>query len=269
MRSPVSGRTTRDLLVILGAITVVAVSGVIAMAFVVGGSEVDPAVLVVLGGVVVAVGLPGAARRRTTRHRRRLRRVVGDPVALTGVWRRSLAEAWTARDQYAAAAASDGSSPLRERLADHLPVIDAALARCGVLARDGDLLGRQLQGFHARRLRRDLRSARWRDPHGLRTQHLEARLAEVDRLDARIQQVRARLEVQVHDLRTAAWRATELRMRPAVDADDRLSDLLVDLTHLREALNEVDAPPHAMPDVDSGHGVAGAPVSAGDLRYDV
>jgi hypothetical protein len=269
MRSPVSGGTTRDLLVMLGAIMVVAVSGVIAMAFVAGGAEVDPAILVVLGGVAVAGGVPGAVRRRRTRHRRRLRRVVGDPAALTGIWRRSLAAAWTARDQYATAAASDGSSPLWDRLADHLPVIDAALARCGLLARDGDLLGRQLQGFRARRLRRDLRSARWRDPHGPRTQHLEARLAEVERLEACIQQVQARLEVQVHDLRTAAWRATELRTQPAVDADEGLAELLADLTHLREALDEVEGPPHTLPDVDSGHDVPGAPASAGGLRYDV
>jgi len=253
----------------LGATMAVAVSGVIAMTFVADGAVVDPTVLVVLGGAAVAIGVPGAARRRRTRHRRRLRRVVGDPAALTGVWRRSLAVAWTARDQYAAAAAADGSSPLWDRLADHQAVIDAALTRCGVLARDGDLLGRQLQGFRARRLRRDLRAARWRDPHGPLAQQLEARLAEVERLDACIRTVQARLEAQVHDLRTAAWRATELRTRPAIDADDGLADLLADLTHLREALDEVDGSPHAMPDIDSGHGVVGTPASAGGLRYDV
>lgn len=253
----------------LGAIAVVTVLGVIAMTLIAAGAVGDPTVLVVLGCVGVAVFVPGAARRRRSRHRRRLRRVVGHPSALTGVWRRSLTAAWTARDQYAAAASVDGSSPLWDRLADHQAIVDAALTRCGVLARDGDLLERQLRGFRSRHLRRDLRAARLRDPHGARARQLEARLAEVERLDACIEDVRTRLEAQVHDLRTAAWRATELRMRPVVDIDDGLADLLADLTHLREALEEMDAAPHSMPHVDTDHDVTGTPTSAGGLRYDV
>jgi hypothetical protein len=270
MRSPVNGGTARDLLVMLGAITVVTVFGVITMTLVAAGAVADPTVLVVLGCVGVAVFVPGAARRRRSRNRRRLQRVVGDPAALTGVWRRSLAAAWTARDRYAGAASADGSSPLWDRLADHEAVVDAALARCGVLARDGDLLERQLRGFRSRHLRRDLRAARLRDPHGPRARQLEARLVEVERLDACIRDVQVRLEAQVHDLRTAAWRATELRMRPVVDTDDSLADLLADLTHLREALEEMDAAPHPMPAVDTGHDAVGSPpASAGGLRYDV
>lgn len=253
----------------LGTIAVVTVSGVIGMILVAAGDVFDPMILLVLGCVAVAIGVPGAARRRRTRHRRRLRRVVGDPAALTGVWRRSLASAWTARDQYAAAASADGSSPLWDRLADHQAVVDAALTRCGRLARDGDVLGRQLRGFRSRRLRRDLRAARLRDPHGERTAQLEARLAEVERLDACIRDVQTRLEAQVHDLRTAAWRATELRMRPVIEQDDGLADLLADLTHLREALEEMDAAPHSMPDVDIGHDAIVDPASAGSVRYDV
>ena len=253
----------------LCAITAVAVSGVVGMALVAADAVVDPMTVVVLAGAIAAFGVPCAVRRRRTRHRRRLRRVVGDPNALTGAWRQSLAAAWTARDQYASAAAADGSSPLWDRLAAHQAVIDAALERCGVLARDGDLLERQLRGFRVRRLRRDLRAARWRDPGGVRAQQLEARLAEVDRLSSCIHEVHTRLELQVHDLRTAAWRATELRTRPAVDADEGLADLLADLTHLREALDEVDVPSRSMSDVDTGHGARGSPASAGGLRYDV
>jgi hypothetical protein len=253
----------------LCAITAVAVSGVAGMAFVAADATVDPMVLVVLGGVVAVLGVPGTARRRHGRHRRRLRRLVGDPAALTGSWRQSLVAAWTARDQYATAAAADGSSPLWDRLADHQAVIDAALERCGVLARDGELLDRQLRGFRVRRLRRDLLVAQVRDPGGLRAQHLRTQLDEAERLGTCIREVQARLEVQVHDLRTAAWRATELRTRPAVEADDDLADLLDDLIHLGQALDEVDAPPHPLPDVDMGHGLRGNPASAGGRRYDV
>jgi len=253
----------------LCAITAVAVSGVVGMALVAADAAVDPMMLVVLAGAAAALGLPGATRRRHSRHRRRLRRVVGDPAALTGSWRQSLVAAWTARDQYAAAAAADGSSPLWDRLADHQAVVDAALERCGVLARDGDLLDRQLRGYRVRRLRRDLLAAAWRDPRGLRAQHLRARLDEAERLGTCIRDVQARLEVQVHDLRTAAWRATELRTRPAVEADDDLADLLDDLIHLREALDEMDAPPHPPPDIDTDHVVRGNPASTGGRRYDV
>lgn len=252
----------------LSAITAVAVSGVIAMSVVAAGAAIDPSMLAVLGVVAAAVVLPGALRRRTS-YRRGLHRRVGDPASVSGGWRRALASAWTARDRYAEAAADDGSSPLWERLADHQPAIDAALERCGALARDGDLLAHQLQGFRPRRLRRDLRVARRRDPRGRRAHALAGRLAEVERLEACVHSVQARLDAAVHDLRTAAWRATELRAHRVAEHDGALGDLVADLVHLRDALDELDAPPQALTDVDTTHVAVDLTASPAGRRYDV
>jgi hypothetical protein len=269
MGSPVSGGTARDLLVMLTVTATVAVTGVVAMAFVAAGVVIDPSSLAVLGAVAIAAGIPGLARRRRTRYRRRLRQRVGDPAMVSGVWRRALAGAWSARDQYAAAVA-EPASPLWERVAEHQSVVDAALERCGALARDGDRLTRQLQGFGARRMRRDLRVARWRDPKDPRTQVLATRVADVEQLERRIRTLEARLDAQVHDLRTAAWRVTELRTHDAVEPDDGLADLLADLAHLRAALEEVDTPSsQRRPDVDGAHDVADASASTAGRRYDV
>lgn len=253
----------------LSAISAVAVSGILGMAMIADGAAVDPLALLTFGAVAAACGVPAAVHRRRTAQRRRLRRVVGDPAALTGTWRRSLEAAWTARDRYAAATTPAGSSPLEDRLAEQQPVVDRALTRCGLLARDGDLLERQLRSFRVRRLRRHLRAARWRDAPGRHVEQLEARLREAEHLGRCIREARARLDAQVHELRTAAWRATELRMRPAIDGDAELADLLVDLRHLREAMDEVDAPPHPLSEVDTGHGTRSSTASAGGHSYHV
>ena len=257
-----SGGAGRDLLVTLVALTSVTTGGVAAMVVVdaggVGsllavdlGGALDVLGWVLLGGgAAAAAWLPGVARRRRARARRDLVDRVGDPARLSGVWRRLLAAAWTARDQYAATIAGWDDSPVAERLGDHQHMVDAVLEQCGALARSGDDLALQLRRFGARRMRRDLWIEQWRDAEGDRAQALGARIGDVERLRAQVRQLHSRLEAQVHDLRAAAWRASALRSGQNIDRDATLQDLLVDLAHLREALVEVDQPPQAATVVD-------------------
>lgn len=240
--SPVTGGTGRDLLSLMAAVVVVATSAIAVMA-VVAGAAVDGAGLVAIAAALAAVTVPGMSWRRRARDRRLLQRRVGDPAGLTGVWRRLLARAWTARDQFVEAVGGFGPSPLQERLADHRAVVDAALERCGALARDGDLMARQLRGYRARRLRLDLRTEQWRDADGPRAQRLTQQVRDVDQWGAHLRQVHDRLEAQVHDLQTAAWRATALRTTRSGARDAALEDLLEDLRHLREALESLDDVP--------------------------
>lgn len=193
-------------------------------------------------GVSLA-GLSAIALRpsRAGRQRRRLRQRVGDPAALQGEWRRLLAAAWQARDDFARAAAELGSSPLQERVAGHQYAVDGALERCGSLARSGQQLSGQLRAFRARRLRRDLFLERGRDAAGPRAAALADQLRDVECLQNELRALRVRLESQVHQLRAAAWRVATLRSSDPDERDEALTELLVDLDHLRSALVEVAA----------------------------
>ncbi len=257
-----SGGAGRDLLVTLVAVASVTTGGVAAMVVVdsgvVGsvlavdvGSALDLVGWVLLGGgVAAAAWLPGIGRRRRARARRELVERVGDPARLGGVWRRLLAAAWTARDQYAGTVAGWDDSPLAERLGDHQHMVDAVLEQCGALARSGDDLARQLRRFGPRRMRRDLWVEQWRDAEGERAQALGARVDDIERLRGQVRDLHGRLESQVHDLRAAAWRASALRTGHDLDREATMRDLLDDLAHLREALDEVDRPPQSTTAVD-------------------
>lgn len=257
-----SGGAGRDLLVTLVAVASVTTGGVAAMVVVdsgvVGsvlavdvGSALDLVGWVLLGGgVAAAAWLPGIGRRRRARARRELVERVGDPARLGGVWRRLLAAAWTARDQYAGTVAGWDDSPLAERLGDHQHMVDAVLEQCGALARSGDDLARQLRRFGPRRMRRDLWVEQWRDAEGERAQAIGARLDDIERLRGQVRDLHGRLESQVHDLRAAAWRASALRTGHDLDREATMRDLLEDLAHLREALVEVDRPPQSTTAVD-------------------
>lgn len=266
--SRVTGGTARDLLVTLTTTIAVALVAIVAMVMIATGVTAAGSSVAVIGLLALAVMLPGVVRRRSGRRRRRLRRRVGDPSTVSGVWRRLLAGAWAARDQFATVVDELAPSPLADRLADHQSAIDATLERCGSLARDGELMARQLRGFRARRLRRDLQHERRRDRHGPRARALASQLEEVDRLTAHLKAVYARLETRVHDLRSAAWRATALRTDRADDDDSALEDLLVDLTHLREAMQAVDLMEQPRTVVDSDHPAHAGSTAAVARRYD-
>ena len=252
-------------MMVLAAIGAVLIAAVVAMLAVAG--NVSAAVLALVGSLVLAT--PRVSRRLRARDRRRLARSVGDPAGLTGAWRRLLAGAWTARDQFSDAVAAFEPSPLRDRLAEHQPVVDAALERCGRLARDGDALARHLRGFRTRRLRYELGVEQRRDADGPRARALADRLDEVERLAAQVDAVHRRLEAQVHDLRTAAWRARALRAQPATDDDAALADLLADLVHLRDALVEVDDPTPTTTDRPDDRSAGPSSASQAESRYDV
>lgn len=201
-------------------------------------------VVAVVAALVLSNGLSGGhvGRWRAALARWRLRRRVGDPSALGGHWRRLLAAAWTARDEYCATVAAYGSSPLGERLADQQMVMDDALEHCGALAHRGHRLLGQLRAFRTARLRRELLVERHRDRHGDRAAALSRRLDDVARLRAELDRIQLQLETQVHDMRTAAWRASTLRLEEADGPDPALGELLDELAHLRAALREVDRP---------------------------
>jgi hypothetical protein len=202
----------------------------------------------IVGAVVAALVLSeGLSRGRVARWRAalvrwRLRRRVGDPHTLNGHWRRLLTAAWAARDEFTATVAAYGSSPLGERLADQQMVMDAALERCGALARRGHRLLAQLRAFRTARLRRELLVERHRDRHGDRAAALSRRLDDIARLRAELDRIQLQLETQVHDMRTAAWTASTLRLDDTDETDPGLGELLDELAHLREALREVDRP---------------------------
>lgn len=250
---------------VLGTVGAVLIASLVAMLAVAGRGSA--AALTLVASLMLMA--PRLTRRGRERDRRRLARSVGDPGALTGAWRRLLIGAWTARDRFTDAVAAFEPSPLRDRLAKHQPVVDAALERCGRLARDGDALARQLRGFRTRRLRYDLGVARRRDAEGPRAQALTDRLAEIERLAAQVDRVHGRLEAQVHDLRAAAWRVTALRSDSATEDDEALADLLADLVHLREALDEVDDAARSAPGPVDRDATGARSASAAGSRYDV
>jgi hypothetical protein len=240
----VIGGAGRQLLRTLLVCAGVVVTAVAAMAGLATGSLLVFAAIVapVIGLSALAVGGRGM-RWRTARERRQLVRRVGDPLTLSGDWRRLLASAWTARDEFSAAANSYAGSPVGERLQGQQAVVDAALEHCGELARCGQRLFAQHKAFRPRRLRRDLLLERGRDRHGDRATALARQLDDVERLRGELDRIRLQLEHQVHDMRTAAWRASTLRSGVTTDEpDEALAELLDDLAHLREALAEVERP---------------------------
>jgi hypothetical protein len=235
-----AGRGLLSALLLCVAITTAAVA---AMAALETGSWLAVAAVATF---VAALSTPAAMRNRTrwrtAADRRRLRRLVGDPGALSGDWRRLLIAAWAARDEFSATVVGYGSSPIAERLAAQQMVMDAALECCGTLATRGDRLLRQLRAFRAGRLRRELLVERGRDRRGARAAALARRLDDVARLRAELDRLRLQLEDQVHDMRTAAWRASTLRADEIDEPDAALTELLDELAHLRAALAEVERP---------------------------
>jgi hypothetical protein len=231
----------RGLRTVVGLCVVIVVAAVTMMlAFVTDLPEIAIAIGPV--AVVAALAMGRLAQWRAIVDRRRLRRRVGDPLTLSGQWRRQLAAAWAARDEFAAAIVAHGASPIGERLADHQMVMDAALERCGELARRGHRMHGQLRAFRSTRLRRDLLIERHRDRHGERAAALARRLDDVARLRAELDRINLQLEEQVHDMRTAAWHASTLRLEDADEPEVALTTLHDELAHLRAALREVDRP---------------------------
>jgi hypothetical protein len=113
------------------AITTVAMTLMVALA------AESIAALLALGVGLFGIAAAAVGPWRAGLHRRRLRHRVGDPGVLQGEWRRLLAAAWRARDDFARATAELGSSPLRDRLAGQQYAVDSALEHCGALARNG------------------------------------------------------------------------------------------------------------------------------------
>jgi len=238
-----SGSAGRGLLAavaLCGGIVVAAVAVMLALAFETGWVAAIGLVPLVLAAAQM---VPWSPRRRAERARRELRRRVADPMTLSGQWRRLLASAWAARDRYAGVVAGYGSSPIGERLADQQTVMDATLERCGRLAEHGHQLSAQLRAFRSRRMRRDLLLERTRNRRSPRAEALERQLGDVARLRDELDRMRLQLEEKVHDMRTAALRASLLRSRIDEEDDDAaVTELLEDLAHLREALDEVERP---------------------------
>ncbi|MBW3604073.1 MAG: hypothetical protein KY460_04005 [Actinobacteria bacterium] len=268
LSSPVTGTTARDLLAVLAMTTAVTVVAIGAMTLIAAGAITAPVSLAMLAAIVAGVALPGVARRAVRRQQRSLRHRVGDPRSVTGVWRQLLDAAWTARDQFAHVVDDPGGSVLMERLAAHQAHIDAALTRCGTLARDGELLSRQLRGYHVRRLRRDLRREHTDDPTDRRARTLADELAEADRLAAYVGALRERLEAQVGQLRSAAWRAAALRADHPDAGRSTVQDLLVDLEHLREAMGDLDDLERSVTVVDTRHTGTASSAAQAASRYD-
>jgi hypothetical protein len=235
-----AGRALLRTLLMCAAVVVLAIAAMVGLAT--GSPLVAAAIAAPVIGVSALTAGARASGWRSARAHRRLRRRVGDPLTLSGDWRRLLEAAWMARDAFDVAAASHGGSPVGERLEGQQIVIDAALEHCGELARCGQRLLTQLKAFQPRRLRRDLLLERGRNRHGDRAAALARRLDDVERLRGEIGRVRLQLEHQVHDMRTAAWRASTLRSGVTDEPDVALAELLDDLAHLRDALVEVERP---------------------------
>jgi hypothetical protein len=242
-RSGLTGGVGRALLVALLMCVVITTGAVAAMLAVVTRSWlVGVAMIAPMAGIATYVTIRRARRWRAALERRRLRRRVGDPHTLGGEWRRLLIAAWEARDEYSRTATGYGSSPIGERLGAQQMVMDAALERCGTLAHNGHRLLGQLRAFRPRRLRSELLVERHRDRNGARAAALARQLDDIARLRAELDRVRLQLEDQVHDMRTAAWRASSLQSRVTDEPDVALTELLDDLAHLRMALAEVERP---------------------------
>lgn len=240
-----SVRVGKYLLTIVAVCAAIGVFSVAAMAALV----FDELVLLAYGAAPLAfmvVMLLSQSLRRVLRRRVdprvALRQQVGDPATLTGRWRTMLATAWRARDEFVAAAARRGDSPLHERLTDHNATVDVGLQRCGELAHHGQHLDIQMRALRVRRLRAQLLVEQRRQPTGPRAVALAQRIHDATALVAEVRAVQTALEAQVHRLQTAAWRATSLsgaELLPGDDAD-AVDDLLDDLEHLRVALAEVE-----------------------------
>lgn len=268
LSSPVTGTTARDLLAVLATTTAVTVVAIGSMTLIAADVISAPVSLALLAAIVGGVALPGMARRALGRQQRGLRHRVGDPRSVTGDWRRLLDAAWTARNEFAHVVGDHDDSVLMERLAAYQAHIDTALTRCGALARDGELASRQLRGYQVRRLRRDLRREHTDDPTGRRARMLADELAEADRLAAHVGAVRERLEAQVRQLRSAAWRAAALRGHRPDAYEPSVQDLLVDLEHLREAMGDLDDLERSVTVVDTRHTGTASSAAQATSRYD-
>lgn len=234
------GRGLLRIIMVYAAVVSVAIA--VMVGFAAQSALIAVVILTPLLMVTALVFGPRLARWRLASQRRKLRRAVGDPLNLAGEWRRLLGDAWAARDEFATAVAGYAGSPIGERLAGHQMVVDATLVHCGELARSGHRLHMQLKSFRPRRLRRDLLLERRRDRDGHRAAALTRQLDDVEHLRAELDGVRVQLETQVHDLRTATWRAATLRSGAAGAPDVALDELLEDLGHLEAALAEVSEP---------------------------
>ena len=226
-------------LAMISPITVGLVAGAVALGRLLTGSWLAAAAI---GAAVwiVRVWLATRIARRMSSLPARI-----DPFALREPWRFFVRDALSARTAFLDAVADAGAGPLRERLREIGTGVDRSVTACWDVARRGQALTDARRAIDVRALERAMADHPAGDP---RHEAAAAQKASHDRLRAREDDTRERLEVLEAQLDQAVVAATELATRSggreaADEIASRVDDVVVELDTLRIALDEIGPGP--------------------------
>lgn len=182
-----------------------------------------------------------------------------DPFAVPEPWRRTVADALTARRRFGDAVGSMGPGPLRDRMADVGERLDDGVESLWEVARRGSSLG-------AARRRIDVAAIEKRLATATDTPTADALRAQLDtarRLDGTIEDTERRLGLLVARFQQAATAVEELAVHAeghgdiaALDAE--VTDAASEVDALRDALDEARAAGGPARDEGAGEGEAPA-----------
>jgi hypothetical protein len=219
----------------ISPVTVGLVVGAGALARLVTGSWVTAIVVGVLTWIVRVLISTRIAKRVAGLERRI------DPFALREPWRFFVRDALSVRQRFADALADADGGPLRERLREIEADLDQAVTVTWEVAQRGQQLTDARRRIEVASLERTLESTEPDDP---RHRAAAAQKDSHDRLRAREEDTRVRLEVLDARLDETIVRASELATRTggAIELDElagQVTNMVDELDSLRIALDEV------------------------------
>ncbi len=212
-----------------------------------------PAGLVIGAGAWIASTFFAVRRARSSKAVAAQERI--DPFAVREPWRQYVQSIMATQSRFDRAVQNTRSGPLRDRLAEIGARVGDAVRESWELAKQGDGLDRAVEGFDDNQIRREhaaLEAEMSRaDPGrqatlGKAADSVAARLASVERMATRAQEIRDRAVVLDAQLDETVAKATELSVTASsVNQLDPLGtevDSLVDeMESLRRALEDTNA----------------------------
>lgn len=199
-----------------------------------------------IGAAAYGIGAVVAGILRRGRRRMRPGRERIDPFTLGEPWRLRVREALNARTRYETVVEAMPAGPLRERLAEIGLRIEAGVAECWRIAKQGNALGQGLRLVGIGEIRAAVASAEASgaartDP---RVAALRAQLASAERMATTAADADGRLKLLSARLDESAARAIELSLGAGTDADlvglgSEVDEVVDQLESLRLALGEV------------------------------
>lgn len=195
--------------------------------------------LVIVAVVAVGLAVWWRARRRSTGASADIQRDV-DPFTLSEPWRRHVQAALSSQRRYRAIVRDVKPGPLRDRLQGIGRQVDDAVRSCAEVAKRGDELDAAIARIGVASIERQMQHA----TDDVVRASFAAQLAAAERLRATRSDTDAQLRLQVVRMGELTALATEVSV--GVDQADALgdgvSDVVVQLEGLRQALREVEQP---------------------------